>query len=294
MLDRINLAIVIPVFTGEAQLRRCLNSLCSSQDALFTIYVVDHGGSDDISRWVGSEYPDIRCIRGSADLWWAGATNLGVKHALEDGNNYVMLLNHDCYVRGNTISLLLDHARRHPQALIAPVQHGLQSDKTVYTASTCFLLGFPTLIWPGWVVRILQRKRDGLIPTRLILGGRGTVIGADIFANTGLLDSQRFPHYGADHDFYLRCRKHGYRLFVSTEAFIDVDDAKTSMANKPGSLSFKDFKKTLTDRRSHRNVKDLYALFNRYYPIPFLAVIGVALNLLRYSLLHLLGRYLKI
>jgi len=293
MIDPRRLAIVIPIFTGEAQLRRCLASLYSSQDVLFTIYLVNHAASDEISQWVGSEFPDVRCIRGYPDLWWAEASNLGIKQALEDGNQYVMLLNHDCYVRSNTVSLLLKHALSNPRSLVAPAQHRLQSGITTYTASTCFLLGFPTLVWPGWVAHKVQRKKNGLISTKLILGGRGTLIDARIFLAVGLLDSQHFPHYGADHDFYLRCRKNGYQLFVSTDAIVDVDDTKTSLASSPKALSFREFKRTFTDRRSHRNVKDLYSLFSRYYPVPLLAGVGVAFNLARYTILFIFGRLFR-
>ena len=204
-----------------------------------------------------------------------------------------MLLNHDCYVRSDTISLLLNNVKNNLHTIIAPAQHRLQSDRTIYSAGTCFTLGFPTVVWPSWIYWMLGRQSGTLIPTRLILGGRGVVIDSETFDKVGLIDSQHFPHYGADHDFYLRCRKAGYRLFISTEAIIDVDDSKTSMADDPGSLSFKEFRKTLVDRRSHRNVRDLYALFSRYYPIRFLAGIGVTLNLIRYSILYVIGRILS-
>ena len=150
-MDQNRLAIVIPVYTGEAQLRRCLKSLYSSENNSFTVYLVDHGDTDDISRWTGVEFPEVRCIRGNAELWWAGATNLGIRHALQDKSRYIMLLNHDCYVRSDTISLLLNNVKNNLHTIIAPAQHRLQSDRTIYSAGTCFTLGFPTVVWPSWI-----------------------------------------------------------------------------------------------------------------------------------------------
>ena len=48
--------------------------------------------------------------------------------------------------------------------------------------------------------------------------------------------------------------------------------------------------RTFRDRRSHRNLRDLSALFRRHYPIRGLYPLGVGLNLLRYSVLYAAGR----
>jgi GT2 family glycosyltransferase len=279
------LAIIIPAFSGHEQIRRCLESLYNSTYSDFDVIVVDHGITDEITRLVNAGFPEVTCIRGSADLWWSGATNLGIRCAMDNGSKLLMLLNHDCYVREDTIDRLLEHMETAPGAIIAPVQHNLGTGKDTIGATSFFLLGFSTIIPPAGWYRLLHSKP--LVPTRLIVGGRGAVVRASTFRKVGYFDETHLPHYGADHDFYFRCRKSGISLFVCKDAFVDLDNTQTTTANADKRISPAEFAATLKNRSSHRNIRDLYALFSRHYPIPGLAVLGVALNLLRYSLLSL-------
>ena len=270
------LSIIIPAFCGLEQTRRCLQSLGKSDYQAFEIILVDHGTSDEISRMAKDEFPRVSCLRGSDELWWSGATNLGIRHALKAGSQWLMLLNHDCYVRPETISTLLKNAENNENYIIAPVQHMLREGHDIVGMTSCFLLGFPTLAPPAAWYRL--RYPSGLIPTALIGGGRGVIINAAVFRQVGMLDDAHLPHYYADHDFYFRCRKAGMQLYICRDARVDIDNTMTSTASPHSGPTLDGFAAALKDRGSHRNVGDLQILFSRYYPIPGLAGVGVALN----------------
>ena len=274
------LAIIIPAFSGLDQLRHCLQLLGQSDYRDFDILLVDHGVSDELSRLASDEFPRVTCLRGSAELWWSGASNLGIRHALETGSQWLMLLNHDCYVEPDTLGVLLKHAEANENAIIAPVQHLLRQGRDIIGMTSCFLLGFPTIIPPAAWYRF--RYPAGLVPTALIGGGRGVLINSTTFEQTGLLDDEHLPHYSADHDFYFRCRKKGLQLFICRDARVNIDDSMTSSADPNDGPSLSGFAAALKDRGSHRNTRDLRVLFSRYYPIPGLAGVGVALNTVRY------------
>lgn len=279
------LAIIIPAFSGQQQISHCLESIYNSQYTGFDVVVVDHGVTDEISRLVKAAFPRTTCLRGSADLWWSGATNLGIHHALDNGNELIMLLNHDCYVREDTIGRLLKHMETTTDAIIAPVQHTLRTDRDTIGATSFFLLGFSTIILPAAWYRFLYSAP--LVPTRLIVGGRGALIRASTFRKVGTFDEINLPHYGADHDFYFRCRASGIRLFVCTDAFVDLDDTQTTSAGTDSGMAPAEFAGTLINRSSHRNLRDMYALFSRHYPVPGLAALGVAMNTARFFFVNL-------
>jgi hypothetical protein len=279
------LAIIIPAFSGHEQIRHCLESLYKSRYSDFDVVIVDHGVTDEITRRVNDAFPQATCKRGSPELWWSGASNLGIRHAMESGSMWIMLLNHDCYVHPDTIDTLLKNAKNNPNAVIAPVQHFLRSGRDIVGATSCFLLGSPTLIPPpAWYN---MRYSSALVPVSLIAGGRGVVIAADTFHKVGYMDEKHLPHYYADHDFYFRCRKAGLRLLVCREAQVDIDDSMTTSADLDAGLSLSQFTASLKDRGSHRNIRDLQVLFSRYYPIPGLAPLGVALNTTRFFFMYL-------
>jgi GT2 family glycosyltransferase len=286
------LYIVIPVLNRWEQTRTCLTRLREGTCTDFSVIVVDHGSTDGTRDGLAREFPDVIRIPGDMDMWWTGATNLGVRIALERGADTIMLLNNDCYFQPDTLQRLVNHLRDSPGSIIAPVQRNLRSGRiTTRPMTSCFLLGFPILQLPGRNAYRADTHR--LREVRLIIGGRGTLIPARVFRETGLLNEDDLPHYGSDLDFYLRCRKHGIRLFVAQDALVDVDEATTTLSSRIGRLSLSAFLDTLRNRRSHRNLPELTALFRLHYPVPGLYPVGVALNLLRYTLVYITAWLLR-
>lgn len=284
-MPRPTLAIVIPVFHDIKQLGRCLSALHNSQHQDFSIIVVDHSESDDISRFIAVDYPNAIHLRGSPALWWSGATNLGIKHALDNDNQLLMLLNHDCFVRPETIGNLVKSIESSNQTIIAPVQRSISDGKLVITATSCFILGFPTIIAPQWWQK--RKLNSTLQETELIIGGRGAIIPARIISKVGLFDQSLLPHYGADHDFYHRCRKRGIRLVIDTSAFVDIDDTHTSKGNFDCKVTVRSTLQSLRSRNSHRNIADMKALFHKQSALPFLAPVGMAFYIVRFLAISL-------
>jgi GT2 family glycosyltransferase len=279
------LSVVIPAFSGHEQLQRCLESLGHSTFSDFEIIVVDHGNTCGISDWLRSAFPHVNCIRCSSKLWWSGATNTGIKHALQNGSSLIMLLNHDCYVRKDTIGTLLTRLHNQENAIVAPAQVNTRTGRETIGATSLFLAGFSTINPPASWYRKLYPEE--LIPVGLIPGGRGVIIRASVFDKVGLFNEAQLPHYGADHDFYFRCRKADIKLYVCGDAKVDIDDTTTTLGNMDSKLSLTNFMNSLKNQRSHRNIKDLSMLFSLHYPIAVLSHVGVALHLVRYFSVYL-------
>ena len=279
------LSVVIPVFRGHEQLQSCLESLGHSTFSDFEIIVVDHGNTCKISDWLRSSFPHVNCIRGSSELWWSGATNTGIKHALQNSSSLIMLLNHDCYVRKDTIGTLLTRLHDQENAVVAPAQVNIRTGCETIGATSFFLAGFSTITPPAsWYRKLYPGE---LIPVGLIPGGRGVIIRASVFDKVGLFNEAQLPHYYADHDFYFRCRKAAIKLYVCGDAKVDIDDTMSTLGDMDSELSLANFMDSLRNRRSHRNIKDLSMLFSLHYPVAALARVGVALHLLRYISVYL-------
>lgn len=288
MSARIPIYIVITDFDGWEQTKVCLQSLQRSSYQNFKVIVVDHGLTDETARGL-VEYPSCTRISAESSLWWTGATNVGIRSAIEEGAQYVMLLNNDCYVAAATIAQLIEKINGTTRQIIAPLQISAHTGEVlVGRVATCFTLGFPTIVLP-WM-RDLRDFSDGLVPTKLIVGGRGVIIPCDIFKEVGVFDEVNLPHYGADHDFYLRCRQAQVKLAIAPEAVVSVDEAKTTVSKNLQDMPLSDFIDSFQDTRSHRNLDVLTTLFKRYYPVKSLYFIGVFLNVSRYSLSYVFNR----
>lgn len=282
------LAVVITDFNGFGRTRLCLRALEAAGAALDVI-VVDHGTDDSTRAGLASEFPGVTRLPAAPDLWWTGATNRGVALALERGATAVMLLNNDCYFAEGALRELLAQHAAHPEAIIAPVQCDLASGTVLtVTARSLFLLGFPSLKGSRHLDAALQAR--GVVPTPLIMGGRGAIIPARCLREVGPFDEVALPHYGADHDFYLRARHHGVPLLIATRARVLVDNSSTTLADDPGRLTLAQFRETLHSVRSHHNLRDVGELFRRHYPVPGMGWLGAWLYTGRYALLYLLRR----
>lgn len=280
--------VVIPVLNRWTQTKTCLESLRASNYKNIGIIIVDHGSTDETARALFNLYPEVTRIAADPLLWWAGAVNIGIREALHRGTKLILLMNNDCSVAPQTIDILATHAKAHKDAIIASAQMNSHNNYVLnFPITSCMLLGFPTVKLPQ-----IGKKQAAppLQPTRLIIGGRGVIIPAKIFQHIGLFNEQELPHYGADHDFYFRCRKQGIQLYLATKAITYVDKTGSTLANDVGQLNVKEFIDTFANKRSHRNIRDINNLFKLHYPIKRLHMLGVGLNLLRYILIYLWQR----
>ncbi len=294
MRNNTRVHIVIPVFNGWEQTEICLQALrASSVHQCVQIIVVDHGSTDATRDALRIHYPEVVLLLGDPALWWTGATNLGIRWAMEHEATMIMLLNNDCYLAPEAVERLLIHAASSGPAVIAPLQRDSVTHRVLYDrVGSCFLLGFPTLRLPR--LSTAGVREQPLFPTRLIIGGRGVLMPVQVLERVGLFDEAGLPHYGADHDFYLRCRKQGIPLFTARDSVVYVDGRKTTLARRIGAMSLSEFVETLRNRRSHRNLHDLTVLFRQHYPLPGLHYVGVALYLARYLATYLWKRALHL
>ena len=281
-----SLHIVIPVFNRWEQTDRCLASLAPGIGSDYEVVVVDHGSTDATKTALPAGYPGVVHLLDSDELWWAGATNVGVRYALAHGAESIMLLNNDCIIGAGEVRVLESLAKRHG-AIVAPVQRVLSTGQILaVTARSLVWLGFPIFR----EVRVIAPPAQEVMDVPLILGGRGVVIPRRAFETVGLFAEAELPHYWADQDFYMRCRRRGVRLAVAPRVDVLVDTETGSLANDLAGLGWRDVLEAWRSPRSHRNLRALAGFFRRHYPIRRLWPIGVLLNAARFGAVWLLAR----
>ena len=102
-----------------------------------------------------------------------------------------------------------------------------------------------------------------------LLSGRGTLIPVEAFRKFGMYDVDRFPHYAADEDFSLMCKRNGYRLLVAVKAVVYSHVSHTGLNFNHSRLTLKQFLKTLTSVKSANNLIVRFKWAKKNSKIPF-------------------------
>jgi GT2 family glycosyltransferase len=257
-----SVAVVVPVYGKLPLTIRFLEAFAGVTYPNYRIIIVDDNSPDGTGRHLAGHYPHVTVLRGNGGLWWAGATNKGVRHALRQGFRYVLTINNDSCVHPSFLSHLVETAEANPSSIVGSRIHFLDQPQKVWAAG-----GFTD--WGGskFFVRLqghdtraedLLARQDSPVQVEL-LTGCGTLVPADCYRRVGLYAAHLFPQYHADSELALRAGRHGYRILVDLRALVWNDVANTCLA------------KHILHKRSPYFWLPLLAMHLRYCPWRFLA-----------------------
>jgi len=206
------LAIVIVGYNSRDYLDECLESLKEARGAK-TIYYVDNNSTDDSLGFIKKKFPWVKIIVSKQNLGFAGGNNLGIKQAIEDGFEFLLLLNPDTIVDKSCLANLLQKADQATilQPLILLHQNSAKTDLVNTTGNHLNFLGFSYC--SDFKVNMDQVKEKPITSA----SGAGLFIPAKVLKKIGFFDRDFFM-YHEDLDLCWRARKAGYEIKIIPEA----------------------------------------------------------------------------
>jgi GT2 family glycosyltransferase len=100
---------------------RCFTSLRESSVPVQTI-VVDNASNDGSVEYIREHFPEIHLIESKENLGFGRANNIAMRYALDNGCDYVFLLNQDTWMEPDTIEKLVEVHGRHPEyGIVSPL-----------------------------------------------------------------------------------------------------------------------------------------------------------------------------
>ncbi len=209
--------VVVPVFNRKPLIERFLYCMREETFHNFETIVVDDGSTDGTAELITTNFKEVELLRGDGNLWWTGAVNLGIKHALAKASedDAILVINDDVEVDPNYLESLYELSRSIPQALIGSVVVDIDHPEVIVD-------GGRTVNWWTAKFRIHNSQRKlSEFPTNYsvdasLLTGWGTLIPVVVFRKIGLYDDKHFQQCG-DTELPVRAKNAGYRNRAATE-----------------------------------------------------------------------------
>lgn len=121
---------IIVTYNGSRWMEKCLNSLRQSTVPSH-ILVIDNASSDDTVAVIRTKYPEVELIESPKNLGFGQANNIGLRKALAENADYVLLLNQDAWVGERAIEKMIDIAKANYQyGILSPYHYNYNGDAT--------------------------------------------------------------------------------------------------------------------------------------------------------------------
>ncbi len=200
-------AIVIPNWNGKEDTLLCLESLKKAAK-LSAVTVIDNGSVDGSVEAVKRSFEEVAIIEHSRNLGFAGGVNAGIKKALADGYDFVVLLNNDALVEKDWLKHLL--ARINSQEDIGIVTSKILLADREHIDSTGDFLTRWLLPFPRGRGEVDTGQFSAAQEVTCASGG-ASIYKVSMLKEIGLFDEDFFAYY-EDVDISLRARLAGWKV----------------------------------------------------------------------------------
>ena len=214
--DHLKTLIVVLNWNTHEMTKECVQSLLAMDGNSFKILIIDNGSQDGSVECLRQAFPKIDLIANPRNLGFASGSNVGMRRALEQGADYVLLVNNDTIVKPDLLAELLAESKRHSNAgMVSPKIYYADDADRIWWAGGTFSLwqGVPRHL--GW-----NEKENGQYETaRTIDWATGCVVllRCDALREAGLFDDKIFAN-AEDLDLSLRMRSLGWQVRYAPRA----------------------------------------------------------------------------
>lgn len=273
--------IVTPVYNRKETTLTCLESLKKYGDLQrYHMVIVDDGSTDGTTAAINTLYPEVTVLPGNGDLWWTGAMAWGMQYAYEQGAEYFIWLNDDCFPEPDTLPQLVEFLRTHPDTIVGPTCYTHKSN-SLAKEHNAFRGRKSCAASPGEVVFV-----DGL-------SGWCVGIPGSVFRKIGPPDTDKFPHYSGDDTYILRATRSGFKACVVGDIKVTLVGSVHPKLNfrsyfHPGLTPASTFQALFWSKKSPYRLPTKFFYFTERYGL----LLGMLLFLTK--LISWLGRWAKL
>lgn len=262
-------AAIIPTFNRKDKLGRFLDLIQQQTYPNLQIIVVDSGSIDGTPDLVRKQFPQVTLVRVSDREFWAGATNAGIKVALDLETELILTINDDAVIQPEHIHRLVNLVEQHQLAILGNRIDYLTPKDKVWSLGTYSDWGTDRFLKIAYNDTDLVNIPSNILDQELIpvdaLPGNGVLIRRSVFDRIGLYNARFCPHYHADSELIMRARKAGIEAYI-TPSIVLQNDFSNDQKQMP-SRSLAGLKYIFFNPKSHLFMPAILYLIWQYCPL---------------------------
>lgn len=209
-----SVTVVIPNWNGEDYLKKCLDSLLA-QTLRPRVVVVENDSSDN-SIDILDTFTDVVVLRQSKNLGFAEGVNVGIRHALENQADYILLLNNDAEADKTWVEQLVSAADMNKQiGIVCPKLLSIDGKSIDSTGDFYTIYGLPFPRGRG------EKETGQYDEPQEVFGASGgaSLYRASMLREIGLFDAEFFAYF-EDVDISFRAQLAGWKVFYQPKAVV--------------------------------------------------------------------------
>lgn len=277
-----SVAIILVNWNGFTYTKACLESLEKVNTSAFQVVLVDNASKEGEGEQLKALFPQVHLIANAENLGFTGGNNVGIRYALTQGFDQVLLLNNDTLVDPDFLIPLQACLQKPGYGVAQPLICFAQDQATIWSAGGRWnsLLGRAITLGDRVPLSTYQPKRTELDWAT----GCCMLVSREVLLQVGLLPEPYFAYF-EDVEWSLRIRKAGFKIGLAEQAVIYHEaGAASKKQHAEGTLNPKVF---------YFHVRNQLFLLRQHQ-----VVLGFAYHLIRFKLwlLYFLirGRFQKL
>ena len=210
--------IILVNYNGYEDTIECVKSLKSVSYSNYKIVIVDNASTNNSLTYLKSSLKECIIIESKENLGFAGGNNLGIDYALNNGSEYVMLLNNDTLVESNFLELMLRKFKENTDIGLVgcKIMYYPKKDVIWYGGGYIDWFKFIAVHHGAKQVDNGQCDKEKEID---FMTGCCMLIKSEIFEKTGNLSDDYFMYF-EDADFCMKVKDTGYKIWYNPKAVI--------------------------------------------------------------------------
>ena len=210
------IGIILVNYNGKIYNEQCINSINLSTYKNYSIYVIDNDSKDNSIEVLREKFGEsINIILNKENLGFSCANNIGIKQAINDGCDYILMLNNDTIIENNMIEEMVNTSIENKGAAVCPKIYYYDNKKIVWAAggSINWSKGLPIQYGIDEFDSIdISQEKEVKFATGCCL-----LISKKVIEKVGLLSDEYFLYY-EDTDYSVRILNSGNKIIYAPKA----------------------------------------------------------------------------